>query len=254
MTRALPRTNFHSSEFLRCLVDLSMLEPVSPGNAFAEKLGGWIHFADAISLAAVHDEAMVRVGQPATECISADGLASEFARVQTGLRKSIMLSFSANPGRSNIGLPGLNPALPMDLSAVFTPYRRFYEAHQRDMELRIPLLRVNVREVLGKASPRLRKLGELDAVLERVLRDRERQLLSKPPQLLKKRFADLFKTHQQLLEESQLPDDPVSWMKNDAWLARFCKDMQTLLLAELALRLQPTVGLIEAFNHQKPDE
>jgi hypothetical protein len=73
-------------------------------------------------------------------------------------------------------------------------------------------------------------------------------LLSKTPVLLGKRFQQLFKEHQQKLADTQQTDNPVSWMQAGGWLARFCKDMQMLLLAELELRLQPAMGLIEAFT------
>jgi hypothetical protein len=68
--------------------------------------------------------------------------------------------------------------------------------------------------------------------------------------LLEQRFEQLLKTHQQKLVETQQADNPAIWMNPGAWLARFCNELQTMLLAELDLRLQPTVGLIEAFNNQ----
>jgi hypothetical protein len=39
-------------------------------------------------------------------------------------------------------------------------------------------------------------------------------------------------------------------MQAGGWLTRFCNDMQMLLLAEMDLRLQPTMGLIEAFDNK----
>ena len=143
-------------------------------------------------------------------------------------------------------LPTPRLELPIDLAATYAPYRRFYDAHQHDMELSIQPLRTNVRAALAKTSPRLRKLATLDAAFERILRERESKLLTKVPQLLKKRFEQLFKEHQQKLLDTQQADNPAAWTQAGAWLARFCDDMQMLLLAELELRLQPTLGLIEA--------
>jgi hypothetical protein len=136
----------------------------------------------------------------------------------------------------------------MDLASAYSPYRRFYEAHQRDMELSIRPLRFNVREAVAKVSPRLRKLADLDAALEKILRDRERQLLAKVPVLLRRHFEQLFKEHQQKLVETEQADNPAGWTQAGGWLARFRNDMQMLLLAEMELRLQPTMGLIEAFK------
>jgi hypothetical protein len=250
MTRVLPRTNFHSSKLIRCLADLAIVDAVEPGNAFAEKLGLWIHFTDAITLSALHNGSIESPPKMLPEAPfdlrAAVGI--EFDRIQAGLINSIMKSCSPNLGKTHIELPTQKLELPMDLAAAYAPYRRFYDAHQRDMELRIQPLRVNVREALAKASPRLKKLADLDAALERILRDRESKLLSKVPVLLKKRFEQLFKEHQQMLVDTQQADNPAGWTQAGAWLARFCNDMQMLLLAEVELRLQPTVGLTEALN------
>ncbi|HCY64170.1 MAG TPA: DUF3348 domain-containing protein [Oxalobacteraceae bacterium] len=258
MTRMLARTNFHSSKLIRCLASLDMVDVVDPGNAFAEKLGLWVHFADAITLSAVHSDSvaspsksqsgMPRVAQAAARASAAAAAATEFERTEASLVNSIMKSCSPNAGKSHISLPAPELGLPLNLATAFVPYRRFYEEHQRDMELRIQPLRCNVREALAKASPRLGKLADLDAALEKILRERERQLLSKVPALLKKRFEQLFREHQQKLLDARQADNPAGWAQAGAWLARFCNDMQMLLLAEAELRLQPAMGLIEAFN------
>jgi len=250
MTRVLPRTNFHSSELIRCLSDLALVDAVDPGNAFAEKLGLWIHFTDAITLSAVHNDSIASTPkiQPEAQVVARAVAGAEFERIRTLLVNSITKSCSPNSGKTHIKLPEPIFDLPMDIAAAFVPYRRFYEAHQRDMELSIQPLRINVREAVAKASSRLKKLADLDATLEKILRERESKLLSKVPVLLGKRFQQLFKEHQQKLVDIQQTDNPACWMQAGGWLARFCKDMQMLLLAELELRLQPAMGLIEAFT------
>lgn len=255
MTRVSPRTNFHSSKLIRCLADLGMVEAVEPGNAFAEKLGLWIHFADAITLSAVHNDSVVNPPKvpPEAQVVRA-AVDVEFDRVQGSLVNSIRKSCSPNSGKSHIKLPAPTRELPIDLAVAYAPYRRFYEAHQRDMELSIQPLRINIREALAKASPKLRKLAELDASLEKILRDRENKLLSKVPVLLKKRFEQLFQEHQQKLVDTRQADNPAGWTQAAGWLARFCNDLQMLLLAEVELRLQPAMGLIEAFNEETKQE
>jgi len=245
MTRVSLRTNFHSSKLIRCLADLAIVDAAEPENAFAEKLGLWIHFTDAITLSAVHSDSIASLPKMQHEVQLPLGaeVGIEFHRIQTSLINSIMKSCSLNLDKTHIELP-------MDLAAAYAPYRRFYDTHQRDMELRIQPLRVNVREALAKVSPRLKKLADLDAALEGILRDRESKLLSKVPVLLKKRFEQLYKTHQQMLIDTQQADNSASWTQAGAWLARFSNDMQMLLLAEMELRLQPAMGLIEAFNNK----
>src|SRR5207248_334022 len=127
-------------------------------NEFAEKLGLWIHFTDAIPLSAVHNDSIASPPktQPEAQVVARAAAGVEFDRIQAVLMNSIMKSCSPNPGKTHIKLPAPIFELPMDLAAAYTPYRRFYEAHQRDMELSIQPLRINVREAVAKASPRLR--------------------------------------------------------------------------------------------------
>lgn len=255
MTRAFPRTSFHSSKLIRCLADLDMVDAADSGKGFAEKLGLWVNFADAIALSAVHNEstpcppsgmqiAMDPEQQPAAHV----AVAAEFDQMQAFLVNSITRSCSPGLGKTHIKLPVPILDLPLDLRAAYAPYGRFYEAHQRDMEMTIQPLRVNVRAALAKASSKLRTLAEQDAMFEKILRARERQLLSKVPALLRKRFNQLFAAHQQKLVDTQQSDKPGGWTQAGGWLARFCSDMQMLLLAEMELRLQPTMGLMDAFN------
>jgi hypothetical protein len=250
MTRVLPRTKFHSSTLIRCLAELDVVEIVEPGTSFAEKLGQWVHFTDAIVLSDVLNESIASSPKPQSETNFAarDSVGAEFDRIRNSLIASITKSFSPKLGKSHIELPAPKFDLPINVATAYVPYRRFYDAHQRDMELSIQPLRVNVREALMKTSPVLKKLAALDAILERALSDRESKLLSTVPVQLKKRFEKLFNEHQQSLGETQQADNPADWIKKGAWLARFCDDMQTLLLAELEFRLQPTIGLIESLN------
>lgn len=250
MTRVLPRTNFHSSKLIRCLADLGVVDAVEPGNNFAEKLGLWVHFTDAIVLSAFHDNNARPPKMTSRAQTSIVAIGVEFDRIRLGLVNSITKSCSPNSGKSHIKLPVPKLELPMDLGAAYAPYRRFYDAHQRDMELSIEPLRVNVREALAKALPKLNKLAELDALFEGILCDRESKLLATVPGLLKKRFEHLFKAHQQILMDTQQADNPALWTQTGAWLARFGNELQMLLLAELEFRLQPTLGLIEAFNNE----
>lgn len=241
MARAVTRTHFHNSQLIRILTGLSVMEPVAPTSEFAEKLGQWVGFADAIGLHGVHNA--VAAGRPGAK--SAVALVSvvkpddEFAKAQAKLEASIRTSFASNAD------------LLVDETTAFAPFRKFYMAHQRDMALNVRPLRGKVRAAMAQASPALRQLAELDAVLDGILMEREKKLLATVPTLLEKRFRHLRNTHEQSLVESQQADEPDAWMKPGGWLARFCHELQTVLLAELDLRLQPTAGLIEACNDQK---
>ena len=251
MTRVLPRTNFHSSQLIRCLAELDLLEGAEPTGDFADELGQWMHFTDAIALSSVHESGMAKMPAQSPVQREATGarLAAEFERIRAFMVNSITKSCTPKGGNSHIKLPQ-----PLDEEVSYVPYRRFYEAHQRDMELSVEPLRVNLRAALAKASPRLRKLAELDVLMEKILRARESQLLARVPVLLKKRFDAQYAAHLEQLAASGQADNPATWMHTGGWLARFCQNLQALLLAEAELRLQPSIGLLEAFNQQKDDE
>lgn len=234
MTRALTRTNFHSSRLIRVLSDLAVVDAVAPGTAFAEKLGLWLNLRDAITLHAALNESAA--GQPSAKLgvksVTDVAIGDEFARVRTTLVNSITQSCPPNPG------------------ADYEPYRHYHAAQQRAMDASVRPLRAKVRAVLAKASPALKTLADLDATFDAMVCERESKLLATVPLLLKRRFEQLRQAHQQMLVDTQQADDPALWMTTGAWAARFCHELQAALLAELDLRLQPTLGLMEALNNE----
>jgi hypothetical protein len=246
MTRALTRTHFHSSRLICTLADLSLLETVAPGAAFAEKLGLWVSFTDAISLSVVHSASFTEHPSKAKPLVGVAGVAAgvalgqAFAAVRAGLVRSI------NRVGAELSAPEVDA--PTDLATVYAPYRRYYLAQQREIELKLYPLRLQVRAVLARASAEIRKLAALDAAMEQILCERESKLLLKVPALLEKRFRQLHADHQQALAATQQADNPALWLQPGGWLAGFCRDMQTVLIAELDLRLQPALGLMEALQ------
>ena len=247
MTRDFPRPIFHSSQLIRCLAALDLLEGAEPTSDFAEELGQWLHFTDAIALSSVHESGMAKVALQSPVLREATGtrLLAEFERARASMVGSITKSFAPTGGNAPIKLPLPEPELS------YAPYRRFYEAHQRNMELMVEPLRVNLRAALANASPELRKLAELDVVLDRFLRAREGHLLARVPVLLQKRFLAQYAAHQAQIAASDQPDSPAAWTYPGGWLTCFCQTLHTLLLAEVELRLQPSAGLLEAFNQHK---
>jgi Protein of unknown function (DUF3348) len=224
MTRAVTRTHFHNSQLIRILTDLSVIEMTEPAKEFAEKLGQWVGFADAIGLHGIHNAGAVDLSRTksAVALVSTAKPDDEFAKVQAKLEASIRTSFA-----SNADLFG-------DETITYAPFRKFYLAHQRDMALNVRKLRIKARARLADASGALKQLATLDAAFEGILVEREKKLLATLPPLMERRF-------QQLQAERPRPE---------GWLACFGQELQTVLLAELDLRLQPTLGLIEAFNEQ----
>jgi hypothetical protein len=194
------------------------VKAVAPGPALAENLGLWVDYTDAITLCAVHN-ASTGPAPTGTPPDARQSIADEFARQRTALERAI----TSSP------LPVPEPdALPAhtarELGAAYEPYRRYYQTQQRDMQLAIAALRAKVRDTLARSSPALRHLAALDAAFEAILQERESRLLATVPKLLMRRFAH--------------------------GLAGFGKELQTVLLAELDLRLQTTQGLLEALHQE----
>jgi hypothetical protein len=227
MARALTRTPFHSSRLLRILTDLTAVEAAAPGMSFAEKLGLWVDYADAITLCAVHGANPA--GPAGTPVVAAPAWNAEFARLRLGLERAITGAALPQPDPMDASMAAAEALTARDITAAYEPYRRYYLAQQRDLELKVPPLRSRVREALAQGTPALQQLAALDAALDGILGERETRLLASLPMLLKKRFAHLLKSHA---------------------LAPFGHELQTVLLAELDLRLQPALGLIEALHQE----
>jgi hypothetical protein len=229
------------------------VEAQAPGMAFAESLGLWVDYTDAIALYSVNNASHTAAVEPSVNPpdLGRADLAEDFARIRASLEQAITRTAAPKRGQSGIEMPQPNADTPADLTGAYEPYRRYYLAHQRDMDVSVPPLRARVREELALASPALQQLAALDGALDGILNEREARLLATLPLLMKKRFAHLRQQHAQALADTQQVDRPDQWMQAGAWLARFCHELQTVLLAELDLRLQPAIGLLEALHNEK---
>lgn len=243
MARGSPRTSFDSSRLIRALSDLVSTDAAPPRQSFADRLGQWLDFADAIALFSALNGSTDAAGGPATA--EHPALRDEFARVRGALLDSINTDGVLTPGKARIRLPAPAWHASTPGAADYLPYHRYYLAHQRDMGAAIAPLRASVRAGLAQRAPALRQLAALDGVLDQALAPRERSLLATVPQLLGRRFEQLHQAHRNALTT---PDDPARWLQPGAWLHTFCQDMRAVLLAELELRLQPVAGLLEALN------
>jgi Protein of unknown function (DUF3348) len=247
MMRAPTRTHFHSSRLVRVLTDLAVVEARAPAGDFAEQLGRWVKFTDAIALSAVHSTRPPEMASGA-QSTGRVKLSETYARTRASLVRSITQSGLYGGGRARMEQTPTEAGADQDDTITFEPYRLRYLTQQRDIELKVRSLRAHVREVLGQSSPALKKLAALDAAFENILSERESKLLSTIPALLEKRFHHLRRSHQQPLADPPQADHTAAPLQPAGWLAGFGEEMQTVLLAELDVRLQPTLGLIEACN------
>ena len=243
MTRALPRSHFNCSNLSRVLDGYGFATSGETGPTSAERLGAWLSAADAMRLYA----ALNGGAEPDRSSASplAGALSDQCNRLRTTLTQAIEHSCRLNPPArdgSRLRFPLPDPALPDAVAADYEPYRRFQLAHQREMDVAITPLRARARQVLAQSGPALARLAAVDAALGDILAGREARLLATLPALLERRFVEL--------REAGQADDRTAWLAQDGWLARFCRELQTALLAELDLRLQPLAGLIDALDQE----
>ena len=118
------------------------------------------------------------------------------------------------------------------------------------MALRVEALRGHVRHAVAAASPRLAPLAAMDAVLEQMFGAREQKLMGTVPVVLERRFEQLRTAHQLELDATQQPDDPAASRQPGGWQHRFGKELEAALLAELEVRLQPVMGMMEALSNE----
>ena len=274
MTQGVSRTRFNSAGLVRILAELAVADVADSKQTFAERLGEWLDLKDALALYSALNSA---AGNSPPRVPPAAALRTRLAQVRGELAAAVAAAGTAQPGGANLALPTPLPNAAPESAADFAPFHRYYLAHQRAMAAAVGPLRASARAVLSGQSAALRQLAALDAVLDQALAAREASLLASVPVLLGKRFVQLFEAHQREREAAAsdtagqavtagpaatgegtagagaAPDDPARWMQPGGWLARFCAELQRVLLAELDLRLMPVAGLVAALDMESTE-
>ncbi|TXI62075.1 MAG: DUF3348 family protein [Limnohabitans sp.] len=254
MTRVLPRARLHSSELLRFLASQGMVDATADMGDVGQRLGDWLNFRQAIALQGfigTVDDPDAPQAAPSAR-VDADVLRRRFSEVRLALEQSIVKGSVPALGLVRIEMPAAELDHPIDPKTAFDPLRRFAAGHQRQMDTIIRSLRMQLRGMLDKGTTQDRQLSTLDAIFENVLSTREARLLGKIPAEFEKRFAKLLKQHMKQLLQAAEADEPAPL--TEPWLAPLCTDLRAALLAELDLRLQPILGLIEAITQDKPQQ
>ena len=252
--KAAAPASLNGSRLIRYLTDLAVTDCGVSHQQFAERLGRLIDFSDSIILSAAHGELPTLAFEKTTE--SSAEVNDKFMSTRMGMVQFIVDSCVLKSCKTRIKFPSLDMGGALDPEGSFDPqtgfdaYHRFYLLQQRDMDIKIQHLRVEIRDSATGASPRLAQLAVLDTALGDTLQSHTRRFFSVIPKLLERRFKALFQHHQQSIQSTGRPDEPLSWSEPGGWIEQFCRESRGLLLAELDIRLQPVLGLVEALNEE----
>ncbi|WP_027777565.1 DUF3348 domain-containing protein [Paraburkholderia caledonica] len=299
MLQALQRTAPSGPALIRLLARFADADVPEPRQSLSDRLSQWLGWTDAIALSSALTGAPPSVPAAARAFGSAEE--AECARARASLVKTITGDSAFAVARRR-GAGYVEPqAVPVD----YALFRQRYQAMQQSMETGVGNLRGRLRALLAAKTPAMSRLALLDAVMERALGERERNLLASVPVLLAGHFERLReaaqqaqgqelepaaddgtqaesaasraastaagnaaaaaaagsaaegsvepKVHVQAQPQPQAPaldaaPRPAHAVAPNAWLDVFRKDMQSVLLAELDVRLQPVEGLLAALR------
>lgn len=227
MAKAPPRVAIQGPAFIRLLARLAAVQVPAPSAALPERLGQWVDWNRAVTLARALDG---RLPEPPDGPALADGQAQECARVRATLVAAI-----ADETRFPSPRPGADGRFD------FAPFGQHYLSLQRAMATATGKLRGQLRDLLGHRGPELARLAEVDAVMEMTLSPREQKLLAGVPALLGRHFDQL-----QPVTDAAAPG--LLPAADGSWLSLFRKDMQAALMAELDVRFKPIDALLAALR------
>ncbi|PQV54411.1 DUF3348 domain-containing protein [Paraburkholderia sp. BL21I4N1] len=258
MLQAPQRTALSGPALIRLLARLADVDVPESRQSLSDRLSQWLGWTDAIALSSALNGAPPAVPAGARRFGRAEE--DECARVRVSLTKSVasdsVLVASKRRGLAHMQIhqpPNAQAHMPSqpapaDAAPDYAVFRQRYQALQQSMETAVGTLRVRLRSLLAAKTPALARLAVLDAVMERALGERERNLLGSVPGLLAGHFERLRAAEQAALAAAAASEDDTVAVTPGAWLDVFRKDMQSVLLAELDVRFQPVEGLLAALR------
>jgi len=227
MAESTTRALVSAPPFIRLLAGLAQADAGRAAPVLTERLGQWVEWNHAVSLARALDQPPPPA--PDTFDETAPGEA-ECAQA----RDTLVQAITTEP------LLARRPAPESRAAREFAPYQERCLSLQRAMHSATGRLRGALRDRLAAGPEPLARLAEVDALMEQVLSPREQRWLASVPTLLGERFARL---RPAVSDEAGDPAPPTG-----EWLDLFRQDMREVLLAELDFRFQPLEALLAALR------
>lgn len=257
MSKSVGQHSPKSSRLLRNLGELGVLKNQPAEKQFGSRLGRLIDLSDSITLA----DTLKQVAKPTAvdEQVKGvkqgEGLKADFLERRSSMVSFVVRSFSeldatdADVTPAPFRLPRLSDEILGDEG--YKPYQRFYALHQSEMEHQVGRFLALVREQVGESNSKLTRVVTLDSALFETLQSYCRKQLAQVSVLLESRFHALKKNRILTAKDDEQTSSTEDWLLPSGWLSVFYREMQNLLLAELDLRLQPLLGLIEACEYEE---
>lgn len=219
----------------------------------AEQLGQWLSTVDAVTLSrslhAIESFALDAV-PPGAAALDVGALEKSFQDAKAELTE-LALAKPVPPKPARVRADNTRADAPdPEAEAEFSFHAPRYLGLQKQMDAKLLALRARIRQGVSQGSRALRQLAALDVVMEQLVSSREQRLWASLPAHLDRRLAQLRRAHQQRLQALGHDDEPQRWRHPGGWLYAFERDMQALLLAEMHVRLQPIMGLLEAARNE----
>jgi hypothetical protein len=244
---------------VQCLTELKVTSDPVPRSHSADRFGQLLSLHDSVNLLEMLEEL------PDTKFestgISIETVKDEFVGAHAALVDFIAKSFVPRAGRARGKLPTpeayhshcrftqvyvkTRSGVVKNHTAAYEPYRKFYVERQDTLATKINRLRFRIADAISGVSPELAQLASLDKGIGDALFVQSQQIFAAIPNLLGRRFRRLLDEHWHELPNRPAVSDLEPWMRSGGWISGFCGEMQEMLLAELEIRLQPVLGLIE---------
>lgn len=222
------------SALISGLQSLALIDTKVPHKQFVATVGQFIDFGEAFGLADFlaklpRAPMKARVDSTLTE---AKHLRLAYRTARDDARAHIQERIAAHVEKM-VGEAATEEPEKSMAEASAKAHQRFYSLQQSEMESRVVALHRQICRPLSGYSPRLAQLVALDNKLAEILTTHSRKAFAVVGHLMVKRFDYLLSQH----SGAEL---------DAATRATFIAEMKMLLLAELDIRFQPTLGLIEA--------
>lgn len=241
-----PLPAFNRSPLVQLLAGLQISSSDDSAQTFAEKLSHWVAWKDAIGLSSALDARAPE--RPSVEPLTSTAIAQVVDLVR-GVHEDLASAISLDgllahdvpvAARQAVAAITINDESHM---MDFASYRRCYMTHQRAMDERIGRVRADVRATIAGVSGTLARLAALDAAMEQALAVHQRRAVGRLPALLEKHFKKQHASRPQ--PAAPIPGD-IAPAVHEPRAPAVGLLVQQALLAELALRLQPVTGMVDA--------